>query len=83
MRKLILDEDLKKDLYKMREILENVAIDKSDLSSISAGGCGGTCNVTCSYWCESYCAGSCKGIGEMGCAYKQVCPGQPWGFEGQ
>ena len=82
MRKLILKPELKKDLYKLRKILEDVTIEKSEFSNVKGGACGGICYSSCSYYCETICEGSCRGVSEMGCAYKAVCPGQPYIYEG-
>jgi len=54
MKKLILRDDLKNDLKKMLEILEEVKIPKAGLSSINGSG-------VCTY-CEQFCSASCKGV---------------------
>jgi len=76
-QKLVLEPELKAKLDDLRKILSDISLDGEE-SKIRGGHCGEQCMVTCSWYCEDVCAGSCRGVGTNGCAYKAVCPGQPY-----
>ena len=82
-RKLSVSRDVEKKLYGLLERLENVVLEEEYQKVITAGaGCGDYCRFTCSYYCEYTCKESCymtnKGGTGNACAYKSVCPNEPY-----
>jgi len=75
-RKLILNNDIKIKLKKIREMVIDTSLDEKEAFKVKAGaGCGDYCRNSCSYYCEATCAGSCRfNSGDHACAYKSVAP---------
>ncbi len=68
-RKLEFNEQLKRRLREMGEMISDVSIlDDSDRDKVTGGACGGYCQVTCAWHCERSCHESCMVTGVDGSA---------------